>query len=102
MARLILERKGITSLFDFIGGADEDRARKEKVDVIRYVLHALQKSDTRDVLMIGDRMYDTVGARELGIDTLGVLWGFGTESELTESGTLMLAHTPRELLTLLP
>jgi phosphoglycolate phosphatase len=102
MAKLILERKGITSLFDFIGGADEALGRKEKVDVIRHVLCSLAGSDVESTLMIGDRMYDTVGAKELGIDTLGVLWGFGDERELTDSGALMLARKPSELLEILP
>ena len=102
MARLILERKGITSLFDFIAGADESVGRKEKADVIRYALDSLDGSDPRATLMIGDRMYDTVGARALEIDTLGVLWGFGEATELTESGVLMLAETPSDLMDLLP
>lgn len=101
MARLILSRKGITSLFDFIGGAEDDVGRKEKEDVIRYVLASLEGSDVKSTLMIGDRMYDTVGARALGIDTLGVLWGFGSEKELRDSGVLMLAGSPIDLLTLL-
>ena len=101
MAKLILERKGITSLFDFIGGAFDDVGRREKADVIRYVLASLDGSTPDGTLMIGDRMYDTVGARELGIDTLGVLWGFGSERELVDSGVVMLADTPHDLLDLL-
>jgi phosphoglycolate phosphatase len=101
MAKLILERMGISSLFDFIGGAEDDARRREKTDVIRYVLASLDGSDVQSTLMIGDRMYDTVGARELGIDALGVLWGFGSEQELKDSGVRMLASSPSELLTLL-
>lgn len=101
MARMILERKGITSLFDFIGGADESVGRKDKVAVIRYVLSSLESNEVQSTLMIGDRMYDVLGAKELGIDTLGVLWGFGSERELSESGVLMTAELPRDLLTYL-
>ena len=102
MARMILERKGITSLFDFIGGANEAEGRWDKVDVVRYVLSSLDKATPEGALMIGDRKYDVLGARELNIDTLGVLWGFGSKKELDESGALMLAGTPSELLLLLP
>ena len=72
------------------------------MDVVRYVLASLDKATPEGALMIGDRKYDVLGARELNIDTLGVLWGFGSEKELTESGALMLASTPSELLLLLP
>lgn len=102
MAKLILDRLGIASLFDFVGGADDERGRSEKVDVIRHVLLNLKGSDAGTCLMIGDRRYDTEGARELGIDTLGVLWGFGDEAELLSSGVLALASSPLDLLSLLP
>ena len=102
MAKLILDRLGIASLFDFVGGADEETGRTEKVDVIRYVLSNLKGSDVGTGLMIGDRRYDTEGASMLGLDTLGVLWGFGDEAELISSGVLALASSPFDLLSLLP
>ncbi len=102
MAERILKRKGLSSLFDFVGGADDAVGRTNKADVIRYALSALGGSDARRTLMIGDRMYDTLGARELGMDTLGVLWGFGSRQELSQSGVLAIVDSPSELLAFLP
>ena len=45
--------------------------------------------------MMGDRRHDVEGAREHGIDTIGVLWGYGTAEELTSAGAIALAETPR-------
>ena len=37
-------------------------------------------------IMIGDRFSDVMGAKETGIDSCGVLWGYGTYEELSEAG----------------
>ncbi|MDI9237468.1 HAD hydrolase-like protein [Lysobacter sp. LF1] len=51
--------------------------------------------------MIGDRRMDIEGARHHGMRNVGVLWGFGGETELREAGALHLASSPRELAALL-
>ena len=35
--------------------------------------------------MIGDRKHDIVGAHEIGIDSIGVTWGYGSRVELEEA-----------------
>jgi len=47
--------------------------------------------------MIGDRAGDIVGARANGIRSIGVLWGDGSETELTDAGADGLCGTPAEL-----
>jgi phosphoglycolate phosphatase len=51
--------------------------------------------------MIGDRRMDIEGARHHGLRSVGVLWGFGGEAELTEAGAGQLAREPAQLETLL-
>ncbi|MHB1907723.1 MAG: HAD hydrolase-like protein [Nitrososphaerales archaeon] len=36
-------------------------------------------------VMIGDQKYDITGAMEAGIDSVGVLYGYGSEAEITGS-----------------
>jgi phosphoglycolate phosphatase len=36
--------------------------------------------------MIGDRSFDVLGAKEQGIASAGVLWGYGSLEELKGSG----------------
>ncbi|MGI9431822.1 MAG: HAD family hydrolase [Myxococcota bacterium] len=47
--------------------------------------------------MVGDRHHDVRAGRELGLATVGVLWGIGSEAELREAGVQHLVETPREL-----
>ena len=47
--------------------------------------------------MVGDRMYDSNGANDAGGRSIGVLYGYGSEEELTEAGADELAKTPAEV-----
>ena len=41
--------------------------------------------------MIGDREHDILGAKAAGIDSLGVLFGYGSREELEAAGADALA-----------
>ena len=88
---------GLSKYFDFMGGSEEKIGRIEKSDVIRYILETLNITDLSRVLMVGDRKYDVEGARECGIATAGVLWGYGTREELEKAGAVATLDTPAEL-----
>ncbi len=47
--------------------------------------------------MIGDRAADVRAAKANGLRSVGVLWGYGSESELVEAGADILFHTPDDL-----
>jgi phosphoglycolate phosphatase len=48
--------------------------------------------------MIGDRSHDIIGARNNGMNAIGVLYGYGSKEELTEAGALHVCARPRGLL----
>ena len=48
-------------------------------------------------LMIGDRKFDIAAARRHGVDSIGVLWGYGSRRELAEAGAGRLCSSPAEL-----
>ncbi len=50
--------------------------------------------------MIGDRHMDIDGARHHGMDSVGVLWGFGGEAELRGAGATRLVAAPGDLVAL--
>lgn len=85
-ARKILEHFGMEGYFDFIGGADMDETRVRKADVIRYVLEQYGLDTSQETLarcvMVGDREHDVLGARECGMDCVGVLYGYGDRQEM--------------------
>lgn len=96
-SRLILEHFDLLKYFTFLGGATMDEGRNTKGSVIRYTLEENSITDLSKVLMVGDRHHDIDGAKENGIDSLGVLYGFGDRAELTEAGANYIAATPAEI-----
>ena len=96
-ARQIIEYFNLMEYFDFIAGSELDGRRSEKEDVIRYAIQENGITELSKVLMIGDRKYDIEGAKSVGIDSAGVLYGFGTRGELEEAGADYLFSNAMEI-----
>lgn len=97
----ILDYFGLDSCFEFMGGADLEEIRVQKADVIRYVLEQNKITDLNKVVMIGDRKHDILGAKEIGIASVGVLYGYGSRQELEDAGADAIAETIFDLQNLL-
>lgn len=97
MARRILIHFGILDRFGFVSGPELDGTRGKKREVIVHAMEQLGVDASDRVLMIGDRLFDVQGAHEVGVPCAGVLWGFGSEDELTEAGADRLFRTPAAL-----
>ena len=100
-AEQILVYFGLRDYFDFVGGASLDGRRNNKADVIRYVLDANGISSREKAVMVGDRKFDILGAKEFGLETVGVLYGYGDREELTTAGADHLVGSVAELEALL-
>ncbi len=85
-AKRILEHFDLSQYFDYCFGATMDGARVAKDDVIRYALAGAKITDVKDCIMIGDRHHDIEGAHALGMQAVGVLYGFGDRAELESCG----------------
>lgn len=57
--------------------------------------------DKNEILYIGDSGADMKTAVNAGVQSVGVLWGFRSESELIENGAEYLVSTPNEILDIL-
>ena len=71
-----------------------------KADVIREAMRrlGLTEADRASVLMVGDRKFDVQGARECGIDCLGVeFFGYAAPGELAAAGAVAVVRTAEEL-----
>ncbi len=86
----ILEHFGLDKYFDHVAAATLDGHINHKDEVIRLALE-LAGEDTSDVIMVGDRKYDILGANVHGIDSVGVLFGYGSEEELRDAGATYIA-----------
>lgn len=94
----ILEHFDLLKYFDYIAGATMDGSRGEKADVIRYAIEISGIEDKSQAIMIGDRHYDICGAKENGLDSMGVLFGFGDYEELTKAGADYIAESVVDIL----
>lgn len=94
----ILEKFELAQYFELICGATLDGSRSHKADVIAYLLGQVESLE--NVVMVGDTKFDVLGAKEHGIPTIGVAWGYGTREEMLEAGAVAIAEKPEDLLTL--
>ncbi len=79
----ILEHFGIAKYFSAICGNTLNKARPTKSEVVAYVKSLYPDIYRENALMIGDRHHDVDGAAENGLDTVGVLYGYGSREELS-------------------
>ena len=93
----ILEHFDLYKYFDFAACATFDGKRDSKASVINYALESLEINDTSEVIMIGDRLHDVEGARECGIDAIGVTYGYGDRAEHEADGAKYIADTVDEI-----
>lgn len=98
---IILEHFDLLKYFDFVAGATMDGSRGEKADVIRYALEKCSIEDKSDVIMIGDRKFDILGAKENGLKSMGVLYGFGDREELMEAGADYIVESAEDIVKFL-
>ena len=96
-AKKILSYFELDGYFCCVVGAMLDETRTKKSDVISYALSCCGNPTLDSVIMVGDREHDILGAKENGIRSIGVLYGYGTREELSEAGADFIAKTPKDI-----
>ena len=77
-------------------------SRRSKAAVIAHALDRRGIDAGDHVVMVGDRDHDVQGARQNGLDCIGVTWGFGSPEELAAAGAAALADTPARVVEAVP
>ncbi|MCH5164133.1 MAG: HAD hydrolase-like protein [Clostridiales bacterium] len=95
-AEIILKSKRIYNCFDFVAGSELDGSITEKDEVLRHIFSNVSLPLSKSVL-IGDTIYDCDGAKKVGLDCIGVTYGFGTKDELISHGAKQTANSVKEL-----
>lgn len=95
----ILEHFDLARFFDRICGASLDRSRSSKDAVIAYLLQ--QHGAGEQMVMVGDTVFDILGAAAHGIPAVGVAWGYGNVEEMKKAGAAAIATTMDELFRIL-
>ena len=93
LAEKIVTHYGIREFFTDVCGAAPDGTGGDKAQVIKMALKVCGETDLGQALMIGDRFYDIEGAKTVGIDSVGVLYGYGSRSELENAGATYIVPT---------
>lgn len=95
----ILEYFDLAKYFKKICGAATDLSRNSKEAVITYLLEECGAQE--NAVMVGDTVYDVIGAKALGIPTIGVDWGYGLSEDMEKAGAIAIAYTVGQLYDLL-
>lgn len=93
----IMEKFNLAKYFDFICGSNEDETRGTKAEVVAYALKKCGNPDVAEILMVGDRKHDVIGAGEHGIKCCGVLFGYGSREELEGAGAAFIAENLNDI-----
>lgn len=96
-AERILEHFGLAQYFEVVGGSTMDGSICKKGDVISLVLDRIGREHLPEMVMVGDREHDVLGARENNLPCIGVLYGYGNRSELETAGAAAVCPDVRSL-----
>lgn len=97
--RQILDYFHLSEYFDEIVGSELNGSRTNKTEVIEETLKRLGFDKKREqVIMVGDKEHDVLGARAAGLECLAVTYGYGTETELAAAKPLKTVSSTAEVL----
>jgi phosphoglycolate phosphatase len=100
-AKEILKYFKLDLYFDEVVGSHLDGTRIAKADLIQYIIDRNKDYEKDAFVMIGDRKHDIIGAQTVGMDSIGVAYGYGSLVELRQAGPTHIAERVEELQTLL-
>ncbi len=100
MARTLLEKEDMLSLFDVSCGADPNKMHETKAEILSRAMQELG-ADADSTIYVGDTKFDVHGAHECSVNCIGVKYGYAADGELKEAGADYLVETVDELKALL-
>lgn len=88
----------IEKYLDGVIGSNMDGTLTDKKELIEKVLETkCSRSNKSEIVMVGDRKYDIIGAKKNEIKSIGVLYGYGTREELISAGADHIADNIENL-----
>jgi len=89
------------SYFSIVLGQRENIPVKPDPTIVEEILNGTGITDRSRVLYIGDSGTDMQTARNSGITSVGVSWGFRSRQELEENGACHIVDRPEKIIPLL-
>jgi phosphoglycolate phosphatase len=96
----VLQNFDIDVYFKDVVGSNLEGTLLEKGDIIKHIIEK-NELEIEKTVMVGDRKYDIIGAKETGIDSIWALYGYGTQEELNEIKPTKYCNSIDELLKIL-
>ena len=93
----ILKHFDLYKYFDFIAANTMAEDRATKKEVLEYLKSNIPEVNGDNAVMIGDTFFDAEGARQAGLTSVCVLYGFGKKDELVAAGAGRVAESVSEL-----
>ncbi len=101
-AEEILRHFELMDYFHYVTGAKiGGKSLGEKSEIIKEAIEKLDGFEKSQIIMIGDRSMDILGAKDNGIASVGVRFGYAEAMELEEAGADYIADTVEDLKNLL-
>lgn len=97
----------ISEYFEFdkyiiqVNGADYSGKKASKPMIISTLMEAQQLTPSKQIVMIGDTVFDIEGGKENGLSTIAVGYGFGDKTELMNANPDFFAEDVEELFEIL-
>lgn len=98
---IILKHFNIVKHFKHVLFYNEASNMITKEKMIEHIMEHENTTDKNDVVMIGDRMHDLLAAKNVGVKSVGVLYGFGSLEEITACEPDFIAKNVEELHSIL-
>ena len=97
----LMKHFNVDKYFDSICGADNEN-KLTKFDILLNCKNNIA-SDKDNVVMIGDSYHDAQAAEKLGVDFIGVTYGFGfkNEEEVMQYNPIFIANNPTQIIEFL-
>lgn len=95
-AKRVLRLFDLDKYFFTIEGASSNGSNDSKAKILERAIGKTGRAPS-ECILVGDRKFDAEGARAVGADSLGVLWGHGSEAELSAAPFTAIAKTPEEV-----
>ncbi len=100
-ANIVLEHFQIRNYFSDVSAVTASQSEKPKSQLITDMFLKHQIKDKSKAIMVGDRKFDIEAAKIAGIDSIGVLFGYGSRAELVEAGADYIAQDAQQILDIL-
>ena len=95
-ARKITKHFGIAKFVDYEFGSKSDGRLADKTSLINYAMTQCN-ANAENSVMVGDLHFDITGARNNGLRSVGVTYGYGGYQELEEAVATKIISDPTDI-----